>query len=332
MAFQTGTVTDMQDLVTTFFTFAVANGWVQDELDVISDPHTGSIHKNNMFMHFWWKATGPIDLEIFQSTGFTPSNEPFAHPGDSGTYATTPAIENFSIRGCENMGDGSMDYWFFQGNGTQEYLYAVVRLASNDTYQHFGIGEIDKFGVWNGGEYCYGTIWNNQANPVGISTYGLSLDAGFSASTPSLYRNATMKVDGLPGMDPAIEWGTFNNTNSLLSNLHGVDRAGNDRAILIGGMRGGMFAHGFSWLRQNTFNEFVPLIPIVVWWRDNAVPQALMYLGKKTDCRMMNMRNFSPADEFAVGGDTWIVFPAIKKLTDITNTSRNLALAYKKLV
>lgn len=68
MAYQTGTASSMNDLVSQLFTFATGNGWTQDKLDTANGQ--AALHKDNVFVSFRWNTATPLHLAIYQALGY----------------------------------------------------------------------------------------------------------------------------------------------------------------------------------------------------------------------------------------------------------------------
>ena len=88
MAFETGTATSHEDFFNQLSTFAVANGWTEDEHDTVNDEIALSL--STIFVSFRYNNTDAIS--IHQALGFTPGNTPGNHPDDSGNGLKTGAI------------------------------------------------------------------------------------------------------------------------------------------------------------------------------------------------------------------------------------------------
>jgi hypothetical protein len=218
-------------------------------------------------------------------------------------------------------------YHFFAGEGSTPYIHVVVEVDPG-RYRHFGFGNIEKVGDWAGGEYCYGHYWAQGASAI---DYPNSTDhqAGFDNGPDS--NHGTMRLDGadFPNESSSTVWAVITSATFL-----GNDTAGNPRASVIGGARGGPWSHYLAWIPTSNTNAYKPLIPIGVMYVDQATsPYTYNWLGQQPDVAVVNMKNLSPGDEITIGSDTWMVFPWVKKqytLGDVEE-SWNAGWAYKKV-
>ena len=90
----------------------------------------------------------------------------------------------------------------------------------------------------------------------------------------------------------------------------------------------------FKNIQISTFTGLVPMGPILISSiNDTATPSLIEIVGEIPDVQMINMTNFSPEDTFAIGSDTWQVFPMSAKgtlgVTAGTVSSGPCAYAYK---
>lgn len=330
MAFETNTATGVNDLVNKLFIFANTNGWTQDELDLGATNRHGTLHRGSNYIHFGWTST-PTHLGIWHSLGFVNNTtDPWDHTDDAGGQST---FGDDDQRGVEDIGDGGVDdepytYWFFQDG---DYLHAVIKLDNEETYRHFGAGILNKAGTWTGGEYCYGTNWDNATDPTASSSHCGLDGAAYLSSADNPDRAATLHIESFLEQDVTGKWASV--WGGITANTPN-DRAGNPRASVLGGVKGGPITHGLFWLEENGFSGYQPLIPITCWYvRDSVgVQRGLCYLGDQPDVRSVNMQSYTPEQEETIGADDWIFFPAIKKQSDnTTQESHNMGFAYKKV-
>lgn len=322
MAYETGTPSNIEDLVGKLFTFLVAEGWTQDQLD--NTNNWATIHRDSLYVSFRWDATAQTDLALYQSLGYT-SGAPHLIASDSGNGDSTVPIDsgrrvNFTAAGPFTK------YYFFASDAAPYYCYVVVEVASG-RFRHFGFGNLDKLGTWTGGEFVYGHVWNLGTtqidNPV-TTGHTMFLD-GVCTTAANL---ATVHIEGLTGMGVNDKWGVVGIAAA------GTDRAGNARWALAGGGRAGFWGYALGWLTSSRLNAYKPLIPMPLIWRNTATaPDTWKLLGHQPDISIVNMKHFSPGDEITVGADTWVVFPWVRKqyLLADTEESWNAGVAYKKV-
>lgn len=337
MANSSGTAADWDALVTALDTFAVANGWTQDEI-TLGDRY--ALHKNNVYVSMRWNTADPTNVAMFQALGWTSSTLPGNHPDDSGTPGTIDATPDNDDRGLGDLPGGPYDYFFFADpGGPQEYIHVVLS-ASDGTYRHFGFGELDKFpnqSAWTGGEYLYGTNWRESTTLLQNTVpYGI-FDGYYLSSSPGNI-TATIHVEGLTGdyhrQDAATKWAAVGGTFFTSGN---TDRAGNPRSSVIGAVRGGPVPYSWSWVVDNGVSDLNPIIPMHLWLARNSengprhIQKAACLLGQAPDMGTMNIRNFVEGEEKTIDGDVWKFFPLVLKANSGVNHTKNLGIAYKKI-
>lgn len=326
MAFQTGSAISHDDFFTQLDTFLVANGWVQDELDTVTNDRA-AWHQGGVFIQVRWDSTN--NFALFQSLSFDGS-APGQNPDDSGNGDESGAIT--TERRVNDIGDFSTTntYFFFTDNTAEAYAHIVVEYTPG-RFKHFSFGELIKFGDWTGGEYVAGDVWDQSTAAIDSSTdnrHSFLLDSRNSAGNSN--EAATVHVEGvLPGQAASTKWGvTFGGTGA------GLDGSSNARLLLHGFTRDGFWVNALAWIRANPNNAFVSLIPIQIYVREVApIPDEFRLLGEMPDTKITNMANFNPKDEVVVGADTWKIFPWKAKANNNDNLeeSMNAGIAYKKV-
>lgn len=327
MAYETGSTSGIEDLVTKLFTFATGlttTPWTQDELDTGAN-NRATLHRGSCYVSFGWDATA-ASLGIAQSLGYTAGQPFYNHLNDSGNADSTPSTLDSGRRVNFGSSGPGWTYYFFAGEGATPYIHVVVEVSSG-LFRHFGFGNLVKLGTWTGGEYCYGHLWStSDPDNVTYVQHSFGLDGVYTGSN----EGATMHVEGLPEQAGTEKWGQFCDRTS-----GGTDRAGNARRVLSGGSRGGFWGRYLGWIRSSTLNAYKPLIPIPVALYDTAAaPDTWRWLGHQPDVAIVNMASYTPKQEISVGaGETWVVFPWVRKqyLQASTDESWNAGIAYKKV-
>lgn len=328
MSYQTGVATNQQDVVTQFVNFAVANGWTQDELDTVN--RRAVIHRGTVYMGFRWSAaaSGGV-IGLYQSTGYTGGNNVGQHPGDSGRgQVTTGAVT--TERRLTSIGDGPYTaLTLFSQSTDSPYIHAVLEYSPG-LFRHFGCGTIDKIGTWTGGEYVTHTQWTNS---FGGATNNFLWDSrGSQSTTAQGDEKSTMRITGMPNQSGGMTWAVFSQGTGSLNN----DTAGNAVINIRGGATGfdNPEIASYGYVRASANAGYVPMFKIPIYWADTTpAPDTAMLLGYAPDVRIMQMANFTSAQEFSVGADTWKVFPMIRKQVGGSgDRSENAGIAYKKIV
>lgn len=323
MAFETGSYSDQDDLVTKLNTFAVADGWTSDALNtgtnVMALHHLGA--DDPVYVQFSWNGTS---IGVFQSTGYDGS-APGSNPGDSGSGGV-----GANDRQVYNIGNGSGTYWFFSDWASgQPHVYVVVEYAAL-TFRHFGFGCLLKANDYTGGAFAYGHYWGQGASDIDApasSRHAFLLDAlGSSAD-----RNGTVHVEGFPDQPGASKWGvTGGHTTEAAC---GLDGGGNAREPVLGGARAGFGVSALGFTKASMLQGYLATIAPRLYYRDvNVSPERRHFLGTMPEIFVVQMGALEPLEEFAVGGQTWIVVPAVRKrhLLDNTEESWNLGVLYLK--
>ena len=336
MAYQTGTANNMNDLMTQLSTFAQGLGWTQDVYVAEAGTTDGrlSLHKDNCYVHWGWNSSKTPSIGMYQSLGFTPGADQDKHPDNSGNGPTWPPSTGATwnsgfdqYRMISEIGAGPYtSYFFFGDNATVDYIHVALEFAPF-TYRHLGFGNLEKAWNWTGGEYAYG---HTQALSDPNTQPSLLTSNGHPTSFAK--RHPTMHVEGLPGQPANSKWGTFAAHSSLGSGWS--DSNNNVQVRLVGSAPGSTIGSVFNNLPSNAGDGFLPLVPVAVFYIDvTPAPDLAYFLGWQPDVRTLNGRNFNPKDEITVAGDTWQVFPHVRKQnTGDRNESRNYFIAYKKIV
>ena len=331
MAFQTGTSTSIENLLTQLSTFLVANGWTEDFFNTIAlDVGSIGFSKNGIFVSMQYtEATDGGTMAMYQATAAdqSPTTDPWTATGDSGNGNQTNTASSFDNSRCVNAFAGSHTaYFFFENDASPAYCHVVVEVDAG-RYRHFGFGEIVKTGDWVGGEYCYGQFIDPQSTRIDLPssafhTVGMD-NIGFNVS-----RNPTMRVDGYPGEpDPLTEWAVLGEVTP------GNDSAGNPRWRCWGGWRNSREFSAFHGFQVSLASAYKPLFPCPIELRDTApAPDLAFRVGAQADVRMCNIANLDPGQVINIAGDDWYFFPWTRKqfLQNNTEESWNAGVAYRR--
>ncbi len=332
MAFETGSATDFEDLISRLMTFATANGWTQDEFE--TDDGDFALHKGNIFVSGRWDTTAPNNISLHQATAFDGvSTLPGDHTGDSGNgFNTTTSHTDGSLdneRCINNIGDGPYpSYFFFENDAGPAYLNVVLEFAT-DRFAHFGFGEIIKVGDWTGGEYVYGHY--HEAAGAVVTINCCSLDGLFDdAQVTDLRRAPTMRAIGLPGQAGPDVWAQiYGGTDAAPPD----DSAGEPKINVHGGFRGGPVARGLFLVGPaGTTSGLIPMVPLTLMYRRNS-NEFVYFLGYMEDVRQTNIKFFAPKEAVVIGSDTWYFFPQRQKtiIGGPTDRTDHSCLAYKRV-
>lgn len=329
MAFETGSATDLADLIASLSTFITANGWTEDERDNVNGDFAFS--KNSIFVSGRWDTGAPSAISLHQATAFvSTATLPGDHTGDSGNgFNTSSSHTNANLRLERHVdlgGDGPYpSYWFFENNSGPAYVHIVVEITT-DVFVHFGFGEINKIGNWVGGEYVYGNVHTGTTELLTTSTW--LMDGLFSSiSSTDENKAATVRTtSGLPNQGTAV-WGQVWGRSTNVPN----DSAALPKLPIIGGFRSSFTAVPFGIFAGSKTTGFIPMysIPLTYWDVGNNHVYSLGFLH---DVRGVNIRNFAPADVVTIGGDLWYIFPSkLRNTVPSTNATGFQGIAYKRV-
>lgn len=325
MAYQTGTTTDLGDLMQKLSTFAQANGWNLDH-ETIDVTSIRGLSKNGIFVAFQFPVAGDV-IAIYQNLSNDNTVSVWASTGDSGVGIDNINPATFgNSRHINEIAGPHAAFHFFEQNANPAYIHVVVEVETN-RFRHFGFGEIEKIGDWIGGEYSYGNLWQQSVSAIDDpknASHVLGLGLGNSSNFL-----ATMHIRGQPEQAAADRWGLIGAGSGFPQQQ---DRAGNDRLPCLGGVMGGMNSQ-MTPFRVSNLTAFKPLIPIMVSVRDTSpLPDTARLLGTWPDVRVVNMANLAPSETFVIAGETWFVFPWARKqfLKNDTEESWNGGLAYRQ--
>lgn len=318
MSYQTGTSTGLVDLMGKLETFAVANGWTSDE----SSSGRLCLHRNNIYVSFRWPTSSPSNVGIYQALGWTSSTDPGNHTDDSGQGVISGADVDLDNGRYVPLGTGSFSsYFFFESD---YYIHVVVEVASGK-FKHFGFGSIDKVGDWTGGEYAYGHHWLDVGNANAVKSSGAVLLDGLTKTSTYLPYASTLHCEGLPNQGGSSKWAIIWGDNAS----PGTDRGSNARVFVQGGFRAGPLARSFGHFAAGGESGLIPMYRIGLFYRWTT---DIHFLGTMKDVRGVIIEDFSDAQEFVIGSDTWVFFPTHIKSTDTdVGGTKNSGIAYKKV-
>lgn len=339
MTYETGTATDLEDLLDKLDTFAQTThgGWSS-----VYSPNPDTTNRwfelKKGSLSFGLKYPSGVGagdaVSIHHATGSSSSaTAPGAHTADSGNGyndASGGSSVNFLTERCvSDMGNGPFpSYHFFADDTTNDYIHCVVQVESG-TFRHFGFGVLDKFGDgWTGGEYVYGHYQNPSLNSSAVATQTSCFLDGIG-TTVSRERGATIRIaSGLPNQGAAV-WGV---AAPLPSASLLTDTAGNVRRQIHGGFRAGLAAQWSANVKGSGSTGLIPIIPIEAYYRDPVSTSRVYLLGSLADVGYLNIRNFAAEEEVTIGSDTWVIFPhSIRTEANIAGRTYYLGIAYKKV-
>lgn len=335
MAFQTGTATDIKDLLNDLDVFLTANGWTNDFDNTAGTLGWYAWSKNNVYVVAGFDTVGGADgpqMVLWQNTSNDDSTDPYNSTGDSGQGPSNILGGNFwtNGRGVYGLTGPFVAYWFFEQDSNPAYIHVVIEVNTG-YFKHFGFGELEKIGDWSGGEYCYGQI----------TVAGFNADIPYDGSTSYLFsgactvdaRCASLRAPQFAELAGSEEWLIVGNNVGGPGGSAGTDRAGNNRGGALGNGNGGNLSAAFSYIRASQLAAFVPLLPMpVIYHNPDLAPDKAIIMGTHPDVRKINIANFDPGDILTISGEDWYIFPWVRKQFDLLNDeeSWNGGWAYRR--
>lgn len=304
MPYETGTATNLQDLLNKLGTFAGANGWTVH----FSGARTGGAGTSG---HALILSRGDVQglLRSNNSAG-SPTTDPGPYMEGvlwSGAYnaASTESQPNPSAALFTNwMAGPYVAYHAFTPLAAtgRHYLHVVVEVQSG-TFRHFGIGQLRRFGSYTNGTYAHGTSMSFNTSPAYINTAnsfhgypfnniangtapggGVTIRADFDGVSP---RYCTVGSSGTVGR----VWSGFVQSSNAPS--------GNFGTLALAG--------------PSAFTGRAPLLPLLCFVQRDTTDQLRHPVGFPEDLRYVSIDNFQPGDTITLGADTWMLFPAVRK-------------------
>jgi hypothetical protein len=345
MAFQTGTATDVHDMLQILSTFVAANGWTVDndavdgagrELQVSNGESFFSLRSGTTetlaTLDIPIRASNTIETGIWINgmTGYDGAKTWNRHPGRMGRWSDGNPIPFWLDT---NGNTGSFDYFLYAWASPTPEVYLVVEYQTGPSrYGFLSFGEMEQIHDWGftRGVPYFTASRNSYPNTVAITDEdsgagGPFQSCGGPGNTVNQYARTAFRfkpanVDGDEGFlgppdnsSGTSPWSTITrnlSTNSVYGwtgrSGFGLDHLADDL------MRAG----------PSTFNQADILIPFYI--TRTRIPQAIdptvtqnaieeysfSLIGVPNHSRYVDMTNLLPGDELTVGADTWQVWPA----------------------
>lgn len=327
MAYQETAISSLDTLIDNISAFAVSTGFTENYRgNDLSGRYGVTISGGGLtdFASFSESAAGSSDLNCMRFYNYD-SDDPF--------YGL-----NHSCRGTSNLlttGPYLNAYMFGEANVANPYLHIVLEISAG-VFRHFGIGELVKNGSWSGGAYNYGTFINQNVSyrdTISNAYHAVPFGATDSDNYGSSLRCPDLDIVGSGAiMNLDAEYaGTYAHceSNRSLRNARG-DFLRSSTNVVYRGMGLGRFMSGFYDANPSYFDQITTLDPITVVGCQAS--GYLTILGHPDNIRKCRIAAYSPKEEFTIAGDTWKIFPLVRKgFTDTVESSEEVALAYKKV-
>lgn len=337
MAFQTGTATDVHNMLQLASTFLAANGWTVDRDAVVGSGRELLVSNGESFFQMRSGTTETLSaldvpltasnvvetgIWVTGSTGFDNLKGWNRQPGRIGRYIDGTPIPLW----LDTDGNtGSFDYWMYAWTTPTPEFYLVVEYAGTSRYTFLGFGEMEQIHDW-----------------------GFTRGIPFVTASRDSYRNTSAVDDVNYGArGPFGNWGQNGTTNFFArwkpsatpeGLFQGVDDPDNSTTSpwrcttdfassnqVFGWTARHMYGMA-TWLGNDlveadpsTFNGADVLIPFYTGTQrlpstvDGQASQPRNYnwsfFGVPNHARFVDMTNLLPGDTLVIGGDTWQVWP-----------------------
>lgn len=331
MAYQTGTASDAKSLIDTVRAFASSNGWtVNRSANVQSgDAREICLEKSGAFINLIGSDGGVIivqgnqsaksGLGINGSTGYSPGDDWDRQPGYSRRNVTASNTDQFVCYSPHLFNTGPFSQYHLFSNATGDYVYLEYETSAG-VWQRLGFGTLAKYDATDpGGVFFYATCAKlvttstTSSSWLGASSYDtVSVEeAPFRAAAWLLSSSNTGSAVSIDDGAGGVTWASSYNS----------DTGGQTQSTVSGG-RSRLIVDA----EPNHLNNVGILAPVDV--AVNTAGADVEPFGVMPDYRYLNMEQYQPGQEFALGPDTWKVFPWYSK----GGRSINYGVAIKKIV
>lgn len=305
MAYETGTSTDVTDLLDKIRVFAIGIGYTVNRWVASGDGFDLSLyHADCGYINFQSEITATT-INAVPSTGFNVGNDFYNQPGTATTSSIGVTRTNGLIGPFQN-------YKLF---GTTEYIHAVVEISPG-LFANFGFGILDKAWVFTGGLYSYGTHYstNSRENPEYIY-HQIPFANGYSQPAMENWVQCDQE-----GVSPYWFSGDRSQTYYMRTTMCEYDSV-RSRHLFLNGI--------------NDASAVPPLFPIEILTK-TATNQS-RFIGSVRDVRTINMTNIQPGQTITLGSDVWFAFPIKRKIVGPNPPSGEYSsgiygMAYKQIL
>lgn len=347
MAYQTGTASDLDDLMNKLQIFAAANGFTVDNHDAAGNFLSISRPTDNLYVTYYWGNLD--DIMIWQALGYnaTHKSAPWNQTDDSGN-GDANTTDPQTGRNVSQIGNGTFTAYHFFAYTSPHNLFIVLEFSPG-LYRHFGFGMLEKSGSWTGGAWAAGHVWNRGGNPAysgfdvpNLLSHTILMDSLLVPGQTfynaySTNAGGTLHIEGFQteGQPVGGKWGHSVNpgTDPLVV---GNDRGGTGRVFIYGGFRGGPSVRLFGSFLPDLANGFVPIMPIETYYVADPDQQSrnFYYLGRMPNVGHIHLEGIDPGQQLTIGSDNWLAFPAVRKsnIGGDNQESHNMGIIYKKVI
>ncbi len=294
MAYQTGTASDIYQLLNKLESFAVSLGWQ------IDDSYNGALllHNNEGYWSIDFDSSNK-QLFVYANTGYDRSKNTGSQPGSQATKGN--AVTQVKTA-TSHLDSGNYTTYDFLGTG--DYLHVVVQIEPN-RFRHFGFGTVVKEGEYVGGQYAFGTYLDDYIH-YNENTHCF----GFSTTSNNNYA-AVVRADGVSA-DVRSPW-YF--SSFAVSDYSYLDKSKNGNYVLCLGRaampRNANAHHPEALLVSQSQSVFGQrLIPQPNSLMAHGLDGVFYRLGTLPDRYECTMRGISPRQILTINDERWMIIPS----------------------
>lgn len=303
MAFETGSATDVHDLLSKLRDFIAAEtDWTEDAWNGTDELE---VHKGGSYWSL--KSTNNAN-----TTSSTLSSAEFNFPGIvgrpalgfNGASAWNAQPNNNGQDLCFGVFPNTVvpAYWFFTDGAN--YVHVVARCNTTE-YSHLLMGNLTKIGTWTGGQYMGTTLIQGTARTVFADGMAFSADGSQGNAGTAIQAD----IDGATNA-----WQHMNGSGNGARGSYSKN-----------GNSAGRFWDFQLFYAPTTFNVRSPMWPMLVLLNRFNGGGGVSMAGYPPDVRVLNIQFMEDAQQITLGSDEWIVFQAAERW----NGASKIGLAYK---
>jgi hypothetical protein len=295
--YETGSSTDVLDLLSRLRTFALANGWVENFFGARTTG-TGQalqINKGGQFVTFLANTAAGTAADPGPYLGA------YAHNTYSAGNGTENQANTSAVTYTNAMTGPFLAYHFISGQEQgAEYLYVIVETTAG-IFKHVGTGVIVKIGAITSGQFVYGCRWDygSQINNVTSNNHSIPFDNGETLVNRA-GPGTKVRVDADA---TAWRWMDALATTSTVALLCGWrNEAGSGQPSVMANLLNNLASS------LTGRNVLVPTFMAAA--RTGGLYNPIGYAPGMRFCRLTFRE---PNDVLTIGADQWKLFPVIRK-------------------
>lgn len=302
--YETGTASDRTDLLDRIRAAAESLGWTVLRWST-GDGWLAISRPGDPGVVYHWRPSGGSDIAMRGSTGYDSGAAWGAQPGVQGSDTVTNVVAG--------------PYHAYHLYATQDYIHVVIE-AEPGRYRHLGVGVIERYGSWSGGEYVHGTSWHQGYRDVPDDNWHSAPFDGRAHYSRTYMTTLRVDIDGLGSRWRRVssEWGS--------GTVRGVVRGATDDASIMARL------YHCTPTTITGIAQLIPIVPLVGRAGDST---RMSPAGHVRDMRYVNMRYIQPGEIITIGTDEWQVWPLVRRVdvvvNDDTEQSGYYGLAYRRV-